>query len=141
MYRFSFQIYFSGIRSCDSTDAFYNFCSSCSNQSCQSNDLTSSYAERNIFVKSCSGKFLYSEHLIPKLYIRLREQITDLTSNHRFDQICICDSVYIIRSDILGISENCYSCCQTIHIFKSVRNKDNRYLVLFQLIYNFVKLF
>ena len=42
-----------------------------------------------------------TKHLISQLNLRLREQIIDLTSNHCFDQICVCDSVYIVGSDIL----------------------------------------
>ena len=41
------------------------------------------------------------------------------------DQICIGNSVYIIGSDILGITEYRNSGSQTVHILKTMRNKNN----------------
>ena len=81
-----------------------------------------------------------TEHLISKLHFRLREQIIDLTSNHCLDQICVCDPVYIVGSDILGITEYGNSGSQTVHIFETVRNKDNGNSICFQLVNQCVKL-
>ena len=49
---------------------------------------------------------LYSQHLLARFHIRLREQVIDLTSYHGLDQIRIGDPVHIIGSDILRITEN-----------------------------------
>ena len=81
-----------------------------------------------------------TKHLISQLNLRLREQIIDLTSNHCLDQICVCDPVYIIGSDILRITEYGNSGSQTVHILETVGNKDNGNAILFQLINQCVKL-
>ena len=49
---------------------------------------------------------LDTDHFLTDLNFRFREQIVDLTAYHGFDQIRIGDPVYIICSDVLGISEN-----------------------------------
>ena len=81
-----------------------------------------------------------TEHLISKLHFRFREQIIDLTANHCLDQICVCDSIYIIGSDVLGITEYGNSGSQTVHIFETMRDKDNGNTILFQLVNQCVKL-
>ena len=55
MYFFSFQINLSFIWSCDSTDALYNLCTTCTNQTCKTYDLASAYIEGNIFEISGTG--------------------------------------------------------------------------------------
>ena len=124
----------------DSADSFHNLCTSCTDQTGKTYDLACTYIEGNILEKSCSGKMFNTKHLISQLNLRLREQIIDLTSNHCLDQICVCDPVYIIGSDILRITEYGNSGSQTIHILETVRNKDNGNAILFQLINQCVKL-
>ena len=122
---FAFQIYFTGIRLGDTTDSFYCFCTSCTYQTGKSKDFTGTNAEGHIFEIACSGKILNLEHLISQFHFRFREQVFNLTTNHCFDQICICNSIYIVSSNVLGITEYSNSACQAIHILKTVRNEDN----------------
>ena len=128
---FTFQIYFTGIRLSDTTDSFYCFCTSCTYQTGKAKDLAGANAERYIFEVTCSGKILNFQHLVSEFYFRFREQIFDLTTNHCFDQVCICNSINIVCSDVLGITEYSNSGCQTIHIFKTVGNEDNGNTVSF----------
>ena len=81
-----------------------------------------------------------TEHLISKLHFRFREQIVNLTTNHCLDQICVCDSIYIIGSNVLGITEYGNSGSQTVHIFETMGDKDNGNTILFQLVNQCVKL-
>ena len=122
---FTFEVNLTGIRLCDTADSFNGFGTSCTYQTGKSKDFTCTNFKRYIFEITCSGKIFNLEHLISQFHFRFREQVFDLTTNHCFDQICICNSIYIVSSNILGITEYSNSACQTIHILKTVRNEDN----------------
>ena len=98
------------------------------------------YSKGYVFKVSHSGKPFDLQHLCSDLDLRFREQIFDLTSDHGFDQICIRDSVYIISSDILRITEYGNPGSQAVHIFKTMGDEDNGYSVLFQFINDPIKL-
>ena len=124
------------VRMGDSADSFHNLCTSCTDQTGKTYDLTCMDIKGNIFKETGAGKMLDTKLFFSDFYLWFREQVVDLTSNHSFDQICIGNSIYIVSSDILGITEYGNSGSQTVHIFKSVRNKDNGNALFFQLVYD-----
>ena len=68
---------------------------------------------------------LDTKHFITDLNLWFREQVLDLTANHGFDQVCIGDSIYIVGTDVLRVTEYGNSACQTVHILKTMGNEDN----------------
>ena len=120
-----FQINLSGIRTGDSAHSFHHLGTACAYQPGKTKDFSGSYLKGNVLKISGSGKLFYLQDLLSRLNLWLREKIRDLTSHHCLDQICIGNSVYIIGSDILGITEYRNSGSQTVHILKTMRNKNN----------------
>ena len=106
-------------------ECLYDFSTASTDQTGQTQDLALTHSKGNILKEAGAVKTFHTKDFFTDLDLGLGEQVLDLSADHCGDQICIGDLIHIVSADILGIPEYGDSGSQSVHIFKTVGDKDD----------------